>query len=201
MRPHIRIESLVVETFSVVLGILLALSANAWHDKRSHDAQAREALHNILTEIAANRASVAAKVTYHSAMRDSLDALVARAHGKTVPGGLLAVKGWNGISPTRLVDDGWQSARATGAVQYIPYTEVLELSKSYGLQQRIADVQRAFYSVIYTPGFASGGVYALASMSSFLGDLSVNEQQLLRQYDKEIIGLRRMLGVAERDSA
>jgi hypothetical protein len=183
MRLRIRVEQLVVETFSVVLGILLALGANAWHDSIVHGAQARDALSNIRGEIAANRAAIAEKVQYHAAMRDSLDAVVARTRTASPPGGLLAIHGWNGICPLRLVDNAWQTAGATGAMQYMPFAVVLPLSRAYGLQQRVVDIQRAFYSVVYTPEFAVGGVAAFASMSSFLSDLVANERQLVAQYD------------------
>ena len=183
MHLRIRAEQIVVETFSVVLGILLALAANAWHDSTVHGAQARDALRNIRGEIAANRLSLGDKVAYHSAMHDSLAALVARTHTASVPGGLQAVRGWDGIHPARVVDNAWLTAGATGAMQYIPFAVVLPLSKTYELQQRVVDLQRAFYSVVYTPQFAVGGVAAIASMSSFLGDLVANERQLVEQYD------------------
>ncbi|HEX3865972.1 MAG TPA: hypothetical protein VHV78_04435 [Gemmatimonadaceae bacterium] len=188
MRLHIRVEQLVVETFSVVLGILLALAANTWHDSRAHAAQARDALVGIRAEVAANRVTLDAKLGYHVVMHDSLDALVARTHGQEPPGGLLAIKGWNGISPPRLVDNAWQAAAATGAMQHIPAAMVLQLAKTYSLQRRVDDIQRAFFSIVYTPQFALGGVGAIASMASFLGDLSVNENHLLAQYDTVLVG-------------
>jgi hypothetical protein len=188
MRLHIRFEHIVVETFSVVLGVLLALAANDWHESRVHDAQARDALAGIHAELAANRATLANKVAYHAAMHDSLDALVARAHGGSAPGGLTAIKGWNGISPPRLVDNAWLSTYQTGVMQYIPVTTVLPLATTYALQQRVVDIERAFYPTVYTPQFAIGGVGSIASMASFLGDLSVNERQLLAQYDAVLAG-------------
>jgi hypothetical protein len=132
MHLRIRAEQIVVETFSVVLGILLALAAT---------------------------------------------------HTASAPGGLQAVHGWDGVHPVRVVDDAWRTAGTTGAMQYIPFAVVLPLSKTYELQQRVVDLQRAFYSVVYTPQFAVGGVAAIASMSSFLGDLVANERQLVKQYD------------------
>jgi hypothetical protein len=151
MRLRIRVESLLVETFSVVLGILLALAVNGWHDRRTHDASAREALHNIRDEIAANRATLGAKVGYHEAMRDSLQALLARTSNGRLTASQNTIQGWNGIAPARLVDNAWQTARTTGVMQYIPYPVVLRLSNCYGLQQGISDAQRAYYAVVYAP--------------------------------------------------
>ncbi|HVX40668.1 MAG TPA: hypothetical protein VHB25_13955, partial [Gemmatimonadaceae bacterium] len=170
-----RIEDLALETFSVVLGVALAFAANAWHDRRSHEQSACEALSAIRRELASNDSILRAKLPYHSAMRDSLRALLARTHSPEVPGGLLAIKNWNGLQPSPLVDDAWQTARSTQELTYLPYGLVIELSKTYAMQQRIADATRGLYAAVYTPAFASGGVAAIGAMSSFLDDLASNE--------------------------
>lgn len=181
-----QLERLAVETFSVVLGIILALAANAWHDRRAHDAQAIEALESIRGEVAANRASLREALPYHRAMLDSLVALIARTHGPRVPGGQRAIANWSGIHPPRLLEDAWQTARSTDALQYLPYDVVLAASRTYAVQQRIAEVNRAFFGAVYTPEFASGGVSALGAMSSYLEDMSATEDHLASQYDAEL---------------
>lgn len=179
-------EAFALETFSVVLGIVLALGANAWHDRVVHKEQAREALASIRAELSANRGSLGPKLSYHSAMHDSLGALVARTHTREVPGGLFAVANWNGLQPTSLLDDAWQTARSTQALEYLPYDEVLALSRTYAIQQRIAEINRAFFGAVYTPEFASGGVFAIGSMSSYLQDVAAAETRLSSEYDAEI---------------
>ena len=49
------------------------------------------------------------------------------------------------------------------------------------------DARRAYYAVVYTPGFASAGSSAVASMSSYLADLSISERQLAAQYDSALV--------------
>lgn len=180
------IEALAVETFSVVLGIVLALAANAWHDRRVHQESACEALRAIRTELASNDSLVRSKLQYHTAMRDSLAALLARTRTAEVPGGLLAIKNWNGLSPTQLLDDAWQTARSTQELEYLPYDLVIGLSRTYAIQQRIGDANRGFYAAVYTPAFASGGVAAIGAMHSFLSDLTSNESHLLEQFAVEL---------------
>jgi hypothetical protein len=77
MKAPSRFETLAVETFSVVLGVLLALGANAWREDRRHAADAHHALETIRAELATNRDAIRAKLPYHRAMHDSLAALVA----------------------------------------------------------------------------------------------------------------------------
>jgi hypothetical protein len=129
-------------------------------------------------------------------MRDSLVALVARTHTREVPGGQLAIANWNGIQPSRLLDDAWQTAHATQAIQYVPYDIAIGLSGTYAIQSRIGEINRAFFAAVYTPAFASGGVTALGAMSSYLADLSATEEQLIKQYDDEITRLNRRLGTS-----
>ena len=179
-------EQLALETFSVVLGIILALAANAWHDRRVHGADAGEAVRAIRNELATNDSMLRLKIPYHRAMQDSLTALLGRATTRDVPGGLRAIKNWNGTQPAQLLDDAWQTARSTQAIQYVPYDLVVGLSRTYAMQQRVGDVNRAFYNAIYTPQFAIGGVTAMAAMESYLADVSANEAQLIRQYDREL---------------
>lgn len=187
MRPRIRIEALIVETFSVVLGILLALGVNGWRERRAHDTSAREALRNIGAEIAANRSALAPQVGYHEAMRDSLHALLLAGRDRARAADPSSIAGWKGIAPTRLVDNAWQTATTTGVMQYIPYAVALRLSSCYGLQHAIDDAQRAYYAVVYAPSFAAAGNSAVASMGSYLADLSVSERELAAQYDSALV--------------
>lgn len=189
-------ETLAVETISVVLGVVLALAANAWHDRRTHAAEAHEALTAIRNELAVNDSVLHAKLTYHRAMLDSLNALLARTKTRDVPGGLRAIKNWSGVQPAQLLDDAWQTARSTQAIQYVPYRVVVPLSRTYGMQQRITDMNRAFFGAVYTPEFATGGVAALAAVDSYLSDLSSNEGHLVEQYDAELAHVDAFIGTA-----
>lgn len=189
-------ETLAVETISVVLGVVLALAANAWHDRRTHAAEAHEALTAIRNELAVNDSVLHTKLAYHRAMRDSLNALLVRTKTREVPGGLRAIKNWSGGQPSQLLDDAWQTARSTQAIQYVPYRVVVPLSRTYGMQQRITDMNRAFFSTVYTPEFATGGVAALAAMDSYLSDLSSNEGHLVEQYDAELAQVDAFIGSA-----
>lgn len=191
-------ETLAVETISVVLGVILALAANAWHDDRAHAADAQEAMTAIRNELAINDSVLHLKLVYHREMLDSLKALLARTKTRDVPGGLRAIKNWSGLQPSQLLDDAWQTARATQAIQYVPYNVVVLLSRTYAMQQRITELNRAFFANVYTPEFAIGGVAALAAMSSYLEDLSSNEGHLVEQYDIELPQVDTFIGRAVR---
>ena len=48
------IQKLVIEVFSIVLGMLLALAVNEWSEQRSQQSQAESALQNISNELRSN---------------------------------------------------------------------------------------------------------------------------------------------------
>jgi hypothetical protein len=192
IRDHL--GEIALETFSVVLGIVLALAVNAWHDRRSHERSACEALRVIRSELTSNDSMLGVKLPYHVAMQDSLGALIARTHEREVPGGLRAIANWSGLQPTQLLDDAWQTARATQDLQYLPYPVVVGLSRTYAMQQRIADAGRGFYAAVYTPAFATGGVSAIAAMQSFLSDLTSNEGHLEQQLERQLHDSSRVCG-------
>jgi hypothetical protein len=118
-------ETLAIETFSVVLGIILAFGANAWHEQRTHAADAHEAMVAIRNELAINDSVLHTKLAYHREMQDSLTALLGRTKTREAAGGQLAIKNWNGLQPPQLLDDAWQTARSTQAIQYVPYDVVI----------------------------------------------------------------------------
>ena len=184
LKDHV--PAIAVETFSVVLGVLLALAVNAWREDGVHHVQVDVALQTIRREIAANRELLTERLPYHQSMRDSLRALVGRTRGQTTPGGLQVIKTWQGVQPTRLVDDAWHTAGATGLLQYMPYPLVLELSQTYSTQNRLQDVNRGLATVVYSPSFAANGVAALASVDSYLADIAETETQLVSQYDSSL---------------
>jgi hypothetical protein len=77
-------------------------------------------------------------------MDDSLAALLGRARGAVVPTGLRAIANWSALSAAQLLDDSWRTGRSTQDIQYLPYDVVMQLSRAYTAQQRIADQSHGF---------------------------------------------------------
>ena len=53
-KRRLPIQTLLIEVFSIVLGVLLALALNEWREQHSHQSQADSALQNISNELRAN---------------------------------------------------------------------------------------------------------------------------------------------------
>jgi len=189
-------EKLAIETFSVVLGIALAFAVNDWHTQRVHQQQARQVLASIRAELVANRDLVRQHAEYHRAMADSAEALITRTRGAAVPGGLGAIANYSGLHPTQVLDNAWQTARSTQALELISYDVAVGLSTTYAYQQRLVDLTRAFYAVSYGPAFSTGDIGALKSTWLYLGDAVANETEMIGRYDAQIARLDSILGPA-----
>ncbi len=192
MRVRLPIEQLLVETFSVVLGILVALAVNDWRENREHARLAAQVVTSFQREIATNDSALTERAAYHRAMADSLGALVARSAGREPPGGLRAIRGWHGITPVLLRSAAWESALATQALSYVDYRTVADLSRIYEQQRRLDAISTGFIATMFTPGFQTGGFGSIASMASYLQDIAGAEGRLKQEYDAELRALRRL---------
>lgn len=82
------------------------------------------------------------------------------------------------------------------SLSYLDYGTTLGLSRLYSQQARIADLNRSFFGVVYTPAFGTGGTGPLVSTHTYLSDISANEDQLLAQYGAEVPVLDSLIGSA-----
>ncbi len=69
---YIHWQSLLLESFFVVLGVVLALGANAWLQNRADLEAAQTARESIREELVTNRADVVKAAQYHFGLVDSL---------------------------------------------------------------------------------------------------------------------------------
>ncbi len=152
-------KPILLEAFFVVLGVVLALTANEWREARNHRQEAAAALESIREELATNRDSVAASLTYHAHLIDTLAAFM---RGAAVPGdegahprAELFSRGF--IHPAPVLSTAWEAARATDAVRHMAYEDVLLVSQIYQDQERYEEqgqiVSENIYRTLFDEGF------------------------------------------------
>jgi hypothetical protein len=113
-----------LEVGSIVVGVLLALAVNQWNEDRKSEAAAREALHHVAGELAANRAIIARVHEVNAAMLAYLDTATADSDTSlSVTPGL------------QIRDDAWRALMATGMSAHVDYGLLLSLSEVYSYQQ------------------------------------------------------------------
>lgn len=134
-REAIDLGDVVVQIFSVVIGILLALLINDWVTQRQQQDAVNEAMRAIRAELAANRIELLrhAKLMFDmaKAMQDS------PANRNLPPTPCYEYQEWRGIGGLNLVDAAYQASITTQALANMPFAQAQQVSRIYGWQHYI----------------------------------------------------------------
>jgi hypothetical protein len=118
------LQRLLVEFFSIVLGVLLALGLNEWRENRSHQSQANAALLNIKNELQSN---LKALTILHE---NNAETVKVMAENKNTDSG-----GERKFIPgLQLRETAWETFLSTNISNYVDYKTVLILSETYSMQ-------------------------------------------------------------------
>ena len=118
------LQRLLVEFFSIVLGVLLALGLNEWRENRSHQSQANAALLNIKNELQSN---LRALTILHE---NNAETIKVMAENKNTDSG-----GERKFIPgLQLRETAWETFLSTNISNYVDYKTVLILSETYSMQ-------------------------------------------------------------------
>ncbi len=146
---------------TIVIGLLIALGLEAsveWMHHRHLVAQARE---NIKREIQENQQQLPRNLDSlqkdAAQLKQNIDTIrMLRDHPKDLHGKILYNLFWSGFT-----DAAWRTARDTGALSYMPYDEVQQLSQLYGQQQYVSGLGTALFT---EQSKAAGPIYAEGSI-------------------------------------
>ena len=187
--PHqrrVNWRTLLLEVFFIVLGVVLALGANAWREHRSHLRHAAIALESIRDELEANRQAVDKSLTYHAQLYDTLNTYARPASQNDGAAPTMGVFAGGFINPATTFSTAWEAANVTDAVGYMAYDDVLSLSRVYERQREYYDQQKLVGQNIYTTLFNEGRAGMLRNfenLQSILGTFMYRECDLLERYD------------------
>lgn len=151
-----------VETFFVVLGVLLALALDEWRQGRRDQEVVVLALQNIRDEIQANRKEVRRALAYH---RDQMRRLEEK------PEAVVALR------PAMIRNNAWQAAQSSQAAARMDFSSVAAFSKMEEIQDAYQELLAGVMPTIYKKG-------EQPVMSLILQDLAWFEESLLRVYDE-----------------
>jgi hypothetical protein len=153
---------IVRDVLLVALGVVLAVAAESWRDARAEQRRSAYAIAGIRTELEENRERVARARANHLAMADTLTHYLQRHElppRRVYFGGV--------FNPAHTLSTAWQTARATGALDNVPYMLVLFLGGAYESQESyrslgsalaqstMAEMQRRGVLPVYRDGFAN----------------------------------------------
>ena len=174
-REPIDLGELAVETIAVLLGVLIALAIDGWHEGRQDRRVVVSADTAVRSEIGANRRAVAAHAHRLEAMAARMDA--APATGDARP--CMGYPGWAGAEPPLLLDTAYEVAVATGAMAKMPYAHASAIGGAYGAQHYV----QAVYDRIGAMLLAERPV-ARTQCTGIVREMARASAQLGARYDK-----------------
>jgi hypothetical protein len=199
--PHASVHGwrdFLIHIATIVIGLLIAIgleSSVEWMHHRHLVAEARE---NIEREIHENQQLLPGSLAFLQKDAVQLKENIAnirvlRDHPKDLQGKILYNLSWSSFT-----DAAWRTARDTGALSYMPYDQVQQLSQLYSQQQYVNSLGVALFT---DQGKAAGPIFAEGSIEQLtpaeVDRLMANTTSLYVQ----ISSLEELLGQLQNDYA
>ena len=186
-RPVLRV---LLEIALIAAGVFLGLAGDAWREREQKREAARASLHRFRTEVAANRAAVAAVRDYHVTTLASVRAYLDKPN-RTRNVADVQIRGLRWVT---FEHSAWDIALATQALAYIDGDVAHSLSRVYSAQQSYSDLTSGMAQTMYQLSPEDNFDAFAQSLYAFFGDLTAMEPKLLAMYDELLPKLDRALG-------
>ena len=194
------LRHIILESFLIALGVVLALFGQQWRAGREARAVAQTALSSIRSELVQNRERLAESAEYHTAKIELIQGYFTRA--ATEPDAHPSPRDFERgfIAPAQLLEVAWQTARETDALRKLPYEDLLSIAAIYQAQEAYRIQAERSGELIYQDIYEVGpdglarkyrSVYTL--LYAFLYR-ERGEHSLQPQYTAAIATIDRMLG-------
>lgn len=147
------IKEFLRELVVITSGILIALSLEGLLEWKDHRELAHEARANIITELRENRRELSKEQQDIGKMQTQGQSLIDLVHRLEVDRKAPVHEFGYIFSLAELHSTSWDTAKATGAIQYLPYAEVKRYTEVYDLQQDFESLeQRGFTASLDVEG-------------------------------------------------
>jgi hypothetical protein len=188
-RPVFRV---LLEIALIAAGVFLGLAGDAWREREQHRDAARASLRRFRSEVAANRAAVAAVRDYHVTTLASVRAYLDKPN-RTRNVADVQVRGLRWVT---FEHSAWDIALATQALTYIDGDLAHPLSRVYSAQQSYSDLTRGMAQAMYLMSPEDNFDAFAQALYAFFGDLTSMEPKLLSMYDELLPRIDRALGTS-----
>jgi hypothetical protein len=167
-REAVSIAELCVQTFAVVLGILLALAIDGWRKERDTHEGVAAAMSAVRAELEANRSQLEQTHARLHSLVDALGADEKAGAGTAKP--CNEYENWNGIGVPVLLDAAYQTTIATQVFAHTDFTRAQTIAEAYGLQRIYLDERARVVDLLLRAqplpvGFCRGIVDELAHLN------------------------------------
>ncbi|HSR41107.1 MAG TPA: hypothetical protein VLL48_03020 [Longimicrobiales bacterium] len=173
-----------VESVLIISSILLALAVDEWRENEQHRELANQALLSFAREMRQNQARIEDAAPYHRGLRQVIARLAYDARGTSATDLQSVVEG---LEPTVLLNTAWETAVATGALNYMGYETVSALSLTYSLQERFEEFSRTRLPRLNPlTGSDAELQVAIRQALNYVQELSQREQELIGIYQQAL---------------
>ena len=193
------LRSAFFEAVFVVFGVVLALTANEWRENVRARETAAGALHDILTELEADRALLTESRTYHKERIQIISRKLGtgeKVTGADFPRGF--------IRPAWVTDTAWQVATSTGAINHMDYATVLDISRAYDelehYKQQTDLVGGLIYAAIFDDG-TQGVAGRPENLRTIIFTFVYRESEAITKLEETLRKYGEAAGVAGPDSS
>ncbi|MCW8810489.1 MAG: hypothetical protein OQJ93_06450 [Ignavibacteriaceae bacterium] len=138
------LTNILVEIFSVVLAVLLALGMNEWRTNKNNEDLSLAAFDKIVKEVKSNKNKLDTLLVNHKEILVEIDSVISKLTRKS-----------NEISFGQIVFEApsataWEAAKLTTAVNYMEYDRVEKITSVYSTQKVYNDVSdRVFQELVF----------------------------------------------------
>ena len=167
-REAISVAELGVQTFAVVLGILLALAIDGWRKDRETRESVAAAMSAVHAELEANDHEI---TQTDERLHKLVDALkIDEKTAATAQKPCNEYDNWNGIGVPVLLDAAWQTTIATQVFSHTDFTRAQTIAEAYGRQHLYIDQRSRVVDLLLRAeplpvGFCRGVVEELAALN------------------------------------
>lgn len=155
-RPVTSLKEFLRELLTITAGILIALSLEGLLQWNHHRELVQEARTTVARELRENQRELAKEEQALGGMQQDIRNIVNLVHQLELHSRMPVGSIHYGFTLTELHSTGWDTARTTGAVSYMPYQEVERYTQVYDLQHEFEELQqRAFASSLDTQALST----------------------------------------------
>ncbi len=172
---------LLVEVFSVVFAVLLALGVNEWRTSTNNEDLGLQAFDKAVKEVKSNKIKLTGLLLNHNLILGEIDSVISKLKRKEedISFGEIMFE-----TPSATA---WETAKLTNAVNYIEYNTVEKITGIYSTQKVYSDVaDRVFQELVFfVPGKTTEEMISqFIKQKIYLHNFISIEEQLIEEYNK-----------------
>ena len=169
----ISLTHFLVEVFSVVFAVLLALGVNEWREADNNKDLASEAFGKVVQEIKSNKSMIDDILLNHKNIIAEIDTVIVKLKRKS------DIVGFGDIQFETPSRTAWDAAVLTTAVNYLDYDKVEKITSVYSTQRVYSDISdKVFQELVF-----------------FVPDK--NREEMIKQFTKQKVYVYNLISIEE----